>query len=228
MSQQINLYDAALERQRDWLTFVNVAAGGATLLALFLAWGSWTHWRASDLEAASTAVAASLQQLRDQAASLDTQIKAMTPNPQLADELAGARLTVENRRAVLAVLQKGLGPGAASFADYLRGLARQGTGDPWLTGFSVDADGNAMEIRGRTLDPATVPDYIRRLNNEKVFQGQTFGALQMKSAASEAAPASQTGGGQAGAEQTASPQPAFSDFVLVPVKTAQTSAEKRP
>ena len=37
-----------------------------------------------------------------------------------------------------------------------------------------------MEIRGRVLNPDELPDYIRRLNVEKTFQGHTFSSLEMQ------------------------------------------------
>lgn len=221
MSQQINLYDPALERQRDLLTAANFALAGGALLLVLAAWGTWGQVVAAGLEGKRTAIDATLKSLREQAGALEAQVQSLKPNQQLADELARTRQELGSRQAVLAVLRKGLGPEATSFSEYLRGLARQGGGDPWLTGFSVDADANTMEIRGRTLDPATLPDYIRRLNNEKLFRGQTFSALQLKTAA-EAAPGGAAA--EAGKPPAAPAGPTYSDFVLVPTKPA----EKQP
>ena len=236
MSQQINLYDAALERQRELLTAVNVALAGAALLLVVGAWGGWARVRAANLESEAAGVASHLKTLQDQSAALTAELATRKPDPRLADELAAARIEAENRQAVLAILHKGLGPEATSFAEYLRGLARQNTGGLWLTGFSVDADTNGMEIRGRTLDPSSLPNYIQRLNNEKVFQGRSFAALQMKMVSAEPA----TAPGQAAAAAPAlapvqaaqpaatSPAATYSEFTLVPAKPAAPPVEKRP
>jgi hypothetical protein len=36
-----------------------------------------------------------------------------------------------------------------------------------------------MEIRGRMFSPLALPEYIRRLGTEKIFQGRSFAALTM-------------------------------------------------
>jgi hypothetical protein len=47
-----------------------------------------------------------------------------------------------------------------------------------LVGFGFS--GKEIEIRGRLLDPALLPTYINRLNDEPAFAGRRFSALDMK------------------------------------------------
>lgn len=229
MSQQINLYDAALERQRVWLTATNVALACAALSVFLGAWGTWVRVQATGLEGEAANVASTLKGLQDRAAALTADLAARKPDPRLADELAAAQIEAGNRKAVLAILTKGLGPQATSFAEYLGGLARQSTSGLWLTGFAVDSDANVMEIRGRTLDPSSLPSYIQRLNNEKVFQGRSFAALQMKMAGAETPAAPSTGAAASAPRAAPAAGPAaYSEFVLIPAQPAAASTEKRP
>ena len=231
MSQQINLYDPALERQRDLLTATNVALAAAGLLAILGAWGGWGHWTAASLDSDHLAQEATLGNLRAEATALDAQVKTLKPNAQLAEDLAQTRRVVEARKEELDNIRVGLGTESSPFSEYLRALARQGTGDPWLTGFTFQPSpgGGMAELRGRTFDPALLPDYIKRLNKESVFRGQTFSALQMK-ASDSAAPAPGTP-----APTSASPVPAgapaapsFVDFVLVPAAKPAPIPEASP
>jgi hypothetical protein len=98
------------------------------------------------------------------------------------------------------------------------------------------ASSNAIEIRGRTVDPSSLPNYIQRLDNEKVFHGRSFAALQMKTVSAEpaAAPGQAAAAAPAPAPvQTAQPAAAspaatYSEFTLVPAKPAAPPPEKRP
>lgn len=225
MSQQVNLYDVSLQRQRDWLSAGNlVIVVGGVLLAI-VAWGWGVRSGLGALEAEAAATAARLKSLEGEAQVLRAQATDRKPDPRLAEEVAAARIEMENRQTLLAALDKGLGPQAASFAEYLRGLARQSTSGLWLTGFAVDADNDAMEIRGRLIAPSTLADYIRRLNGERIFQGRSFAALQMKAGMVPAAGSGTTM--PAAAPPAASLPPPFHEFTLVPEKPAVPAAQER-
>lgn len=176
--QQINLYNPALRRQREWLTLGNAVAASAILALLLGAAGAALRFQA-------TVRAEEVQALNaDLARAKDALLKAGAPGNRAAAEaeLKTLQETLAARREVLVALRAGTGLSPAAtlgFADYLRGLARQTVNGLWLTGFSVAQGGDGMEIRGRMLVAERLPDYIRRLNSEKVFQGRQFMSLQV-------------------------------------------------
>lgn len=222
MAQQINFYDVRLERRRDWLA-LHYVAGLAAGLALLV--GVSGYLARMDLPALAEQASASESQLkaaRDQVAALSARAANRKPDPRLEQELAASRTLLDARSEVLATLRRSLGPDAHAFADYLRGLARQSVSGLWLTGFSIAAGGNGrtgMEIRGRTVDPALLPEYIRRLNREAAFQGQTFAALKLEAAKQTAKP-----GMPAGNAAAASGGPsAWHEFTLVPTRGPETA-----
>jgi hypothetical protein len=83
------------------------------------------------------------------------------------------------RKAALDSLGIGLLTNDASYAEYLRALARQSLPGLWLTGFRVGRGGAEMEITGRALQPELVPSYIHRLNREPVMHGRAFDSLSI-------------------------------------------------
>lgn len=225
MSQQINLYDATLRRRREWLTAAHLAAACGLLLAALGGWGTSARSEAQSLESEAAALAPRVKALQEQVQAMDKAIAVRKPDPRLEEELVAQRAFLATRSEVLDILKKGLGAEAAGFAEYLRGLARQTPSGLWLTGFSVASDGSAMEIRGRTLDPSLLPDYIQRLNAEKAFRGQAFSALQLKAGGAPGpAAAEQAGAPAPGVDKAAAPAVRFHEFTLVPVK----AAEQRP
>ena len=222
MTQQINLYDPVLLRKRDLLTAANVAIVSAVLFAAVGALGGWERARLAGLEAESRAIAPQAKLLQDQLTAIGRQLAEAKPSPQLEAELAAARARLGLREEILAALSKGFGGDTPSFAEYMRGFARQAQSGLWLTGFIIGEAGAALEIRGRMSDPALLPEYIRRLNGERVFQGRAFSALKV----SPAKPAQ----AETAAAGTAAPAPAkpsspaarpvkapYFDFVLIPV-----------
>jgi hypothetical protein len=211
MRRHINLYDPALERKHDWLALHYVAGGAAVLAFAMAAWGYVARMDLPALAAGTASAETQLKAAREQLATLGKQLADRKPDPRLAEDIEAQRRMHALRGEVLSVLRAGLGADAASFADHLRGLARQTVSGMWLTGFSLSASGG-VEIRGRTLDPALLPEYIRRLNREQVFQGRSFAAFNLDAGKIEASAGDAPkapGGGET--------RPSWHDFVLVPV-----------
>lgn len=213
MSQQINLFDAALLRQRDLLTIANLAALALALLVAVGGWGAVARSQLAAADAEAKSLAPQVKALQDQIVVVGKQLADVKPDTRLEAELAAARTLLVLRSDIVAALKKGLGEDSASFAEYLRGFARQTVSGLWLTGFVI-GEGGAMEIRGRMTDPALLPEYIRRLNSEKAFQGRAFAALKVSVGKAVAdAPAA----GQAPAAAPATAAAPYHEFVLTPV-----------
>lgn len=216
MSQQINLYDPTLLKQRDLLALGNVAIAGVLLIAAVLAPGMLARHEVPALTAQTAANDVQLKAAREQITLLGQQLAGRKPDPRLEQELGAARLLLGARGEVLTSLQQRLGPDAGSYTEYLRGFSRQSVAGLWLTAFDFDGSGG-MEIHGRTVDPALLPEYIRRLGKEPAFQGRTFAALQL--AAGKPEPLASTP--VAAPTQTAAAQTAkapFHEFMLIPAR----------
>lgn len=180
MSQQINLLSPDLRQKRELVT-ANKLGLAALLLLLVLALAAlWSGEQARSRERRSQAEQARLNTAQEQLAALKKELAARQPNEQLSLELAAATGQLKGREEVMAYLERGGIGSAAGFAQFLRGLARQTQSGLWLTGFSVAEGGRDMEIRGRTLSPASLPDYISRLNGEEAFHGRAFAALEIR------------------------------------------------
>jgi MSHA biogenesis protein MshI len=216
MAQQINLFDPALERQRAWLTLRNVTGLAVGLAVAVGALGYAERRELAPLATLSTANETRLKAAREQIAVLGQQMANRKPDPHLEQEVVAKRFLLATRGEVLALLRKSIGEEAAPpFADYLRGLARQTIPGLWLTAFSIEAQSGGMEIRGRTIDPALLPTYIRRLNGEPAFRGQAFAALKLDTGKPDAPhPAPSTGAAKAPVPVLAA---RYHEFSLIPL-----------
>lgn len=219
MAQQINLFDPALQRKRDWFALSNVVLGAGLAAALVLAAGFLARAGLTELQAQASTGETQLKTLREQVVVLGQRVAERKADPRIEAELAVARQLAEARGVVLQTLRQGLETEAPPYADYLRGLARQSMTGLWITGFVWDAASDSIEIRGRTTDPALLPEYIRRLNREPAFRGQAFAALNVAEGKPEQAAAT--------AEAPPPAKALFHEFVLVPVKVDHNAATGR-
>ncbi|HZX31578.1 MAG TPA: PilN domain-containing protein [Rhodocyclaceae bacterium] len=208
MSQQINLILPELRPRHDWLAFPSVVGMAAFGLAIMAIAAGWGYFRVQTLTAAQVQLDGETKGLQQQVQSLSQLIASRKGNPALQDEIDSLKDMLQQRDAILAVVEAGkLNPGAG-YAEVMRGFARQTMDGLWLTEFSLS--GNDAKIRGRLSDPSLLPLYIRRLNGESVFQGRRFAALNMS----------------AGLSGTAEAAPRYTEFVLTSDPVNQES--KKP
>ena len=209
MAGQINLYDPALRKQRDWLSLGNIALGAVVMLACVVGVGIYARSGLAELRVQAAAGETRLKELRAQVLALGQTVAGRKPDARLEQELTAMRQLAEARGRILETLRQRLAEDVPPFAAPLRGLANLTMPGIWITAFVWDAAGNTMEIRGRTTDPALLPEYLRRLNREPTMRGQAFAALNVAEGKSE----------PQGDGNTAGPRlPAFHEFTLAPLK----------
>ncbi len=189
MSQEINLLNSALRPKQDWLSFRLVAAGAAASLLLVLALFAFAKFDLAAKQQAQTEAAARQAAAQQELQNLQTALGTRKTDPALELEANSLSAAVKQRGEVLTLAQSLAAEGGA-VAEVMRGFSRQRIEGVWLTGFSVGPGG--FEMRGRLLDPALLPAYIRRLNGEPAFRGRHFAALDMQGVLPPPAVAGQT------------------------------------
>ena len=183
MPQHINLLDASLQRRRETL-------GSITGLVAVLATFAVSVALAASLQSFSAKSQAQSVVLEQDLAALQARVAALgAPAPsRQAIELARLRAVDAGQRRLRAALDSGQAGSTRGYSEYFLALSRQTQGTLWLTGFTVAADGRALEIGGRMTDPRQLPDYLRRLNSEPLFKGREFAQLSLKTVEPVAAP----------------------------------------
>ena len=217
---QINLWHARYLKKLELLTLTNVATSSLAASILVAIASAWAASAATSGQSEATAANARYKALKEQFESATKAAGARKPNAKLESEIAAAELLLQRRDDVAKLLEGGAIGNTTGFAEYLRGLARQIPDGIWLTGFSIEAGGQEMEIRGRMLNASALPDYIRRLGGEPAFRGRSFAALTLERPGEGAS----VKGGQgvpalaaASATQNATAtSPRYLDFLLTP------------
>ncbi|UCV23918.1 PilN domain-containing protein [Ferribacterium limneticum] len=178
MSQQINLLLPALRPRFDWLALpvvAGVALAGLVLISILAVLGLA---QAANLKASEAEIRNQLAAVQQQVQTLGQSLAARQGDTSLDRQIATARLALTQRQEVLAVIAQGDITQGSAYSGLLQGFSRQTVDGVWLVGFGF-AD-KEIEIRGRLLDPALLPTYINRLNDEPAFAGRRFATLDMK------------------------------------------------
>lgn len=177
MSQDINLLNPALRPKKDYFVLRYVAPVTATALMLLFVQLGYARMQLSAAVKAQSVAGDQLVAAQTGLKSLQEALAARKSDPAVEAEQTRLSAVVRQRDDVLQLAQ-GLETEGRSIAEVMRAFARQRTEGVWLTGFRIGPSG--FDIRGRLLDPAALPVYIRRLNGESAFRGREFAALDMQ------------------------------------------------
>jgi hypothetical protein len=179
MSQQINLFNPVFLKQKKTFSAVNMLDALAVLLVGVAGFYGYASIETLNLDRQSVETARQYDHAKVRLAEANLRYARKKLDPSLEAEVNGLQAQLNARRAALDNLGTGLLASDASYAEYLRALARQSLTGLWLTRFSVGAGGADMEIVGRALQPGLVPAYIQRLVQEPAMHGRTFDSLNM-------------------------------------------------
>lgn len=229
MSAQINLYHPRFLKKRELLTLRNVVLAAVSTYSVLGLVGGWAWQDANAKRESTVAAEGQLKLVKEQVDAATKAAATRKPSPQLAAELESAESMLRRREEIARLLESGAIGSTGGFSDYMRGFARQAQDGLWLTGFSIGAGGNDMEIRGSMLSPGALPDYIRRLGAEKVFQGRNFAALSMNRGEQAGGTGSAIPTTNPAATAVAPVQASVSrpiNFVLLPSKAGDPKAAK--
>lgn len=186
MSQQINLFNPVFLKQRKLFSALAMAQALGVVVLMMAAGAGYAHYKAARMSKDAATMAARLT--RAQERLVQTVDKARQPplDKAVVDELAREEQKKKDAQRVLAFIQGGALGQSERYTEYFRALSHKSMPALWLTGFVIGNEGD-IEIRGRALQPALVPAYLKELRGEPVFAGKSFGAIAMRAGAEPAA-----------------------------------------
>lgn len=179
MSQQINLFNPIFLQQKKIFSTRTMAQALGVLVLGVVAMGLYGNARVASLQKDADAGAAQLQQRQARLTAVNAEFPPRQKDPALAAAVVEAERQLGALREVSGVLQGGGLGNTRGYAEYFRALARQHVDGLWLTGLTISGAGSEIGVRGRALDPESVPGFLTRLTREPVMQGKAFGSLQI-------------------------------------------------
>ena len=199
MSQQINLLNPALIKQRDFLNPNNIVITLGLLSALMLGYYGYAQKELSLLTLQRSQATETLSATQTQ---LQQTILLHTPheiNKALIEQITQLEQKEIMQQQILQTVNLSSATPEKGYAALMRAFAQQSLDGLWITSFSFDSSTEKLNINGRTLQADLVPEYISHLGNEPALKGKLFSALSMSLAKPEAVkiPALQTNTGAA-------------------------------
>jgi Tfp pilus assembly protein PilN len=191
MAQQINLCTANFRPVRQRFA----ARAMAQALAVFLLLGgtlaaawAWSLEQSTISYRKSTAAQAKeLASLK--AAILKSRENARPVDPALLAQLQDRRVSVNQREALIEVVQQGMFKPGEGHSDRLLMVARSIPGPIWITGAKVDVA--QFVVDGYTLDPSALNEWVKNLAAQPLMRNLrlTTVTVESKTAAQAMAPA---------------------------------------
>ena len=175
MSQQINLFNPIfLKQKRQFSALAMLQALGLVALGV-LAMYAYEVRQNHTLAAVLAQTDQQLEARRSQMTRFGIEFSTQGASRALTDELAAA----EARIGLLDDVRTGVGGDARGYSRYLAALARQTMPGVWLIGLDIGGKSSALVIKGRALDSALVPAYLRALNRVAPLAGRRVDELRL-------------------------------------------------
>lgn len=169
MAQHLNLFDPSLRPPRQWLTPARLGVALLLLVAGLLLLAQLWRREAVQLQARTQAVQAELQAL---AAAAPRALAEDPELPRLRGQLAEAR-------ALAAALTATPEAAPEQAARVLAALSAAATPGVWISAVQWQAQPRQLALEGGLLQAPQLPPYLRRLEAQPAFHGQSFSQLQL-------------------------------------------------
>jgi Tfp pilus assembly protein PilN len=179
MSQQINLFNPIFLKQKRHFSALTMAQALAVVLLGVLAMYAYQVRQNQTLAGVLAQADQQLEARRDQITRFGREFSTQGASRSLSEELASAEARLAQRKGLLDDLTTGVGGDARGYSRYLTALARQTMPGVWLTGLDIGGKSSALVIKGRALDSALVPAYMRALSRAAPLAGRRVDELRL-------------------------------------------------
>jgi Tfp pilus assembly protein PilN len=228
MSQQINLCTPILLTQKRYFSAQTMLQA----LAVFMVVGGGlcAYWVWS-LNAASEGFKKTLATQGRELESLQTAIAqgkagAAPVDANLTKDIQNRRTELEQREKLLQEVQRGrFRPGLGHSAQ-LQLLAQTIPAPVWLT--AVKADDTQLEVSGFTLEPAALSDWVGKLAESPLLEGQKLATVKVEHTSAAAANAAVGGTASALPAASATPRAMWSFYLVSALPQSISLAGGKP
>lgn len=182
MTQQVNLYQPILRREKKVFSAATMLQLLALFAVLMLVLFGFTRWQLGELEAENARLAAQEAGLAARVTSLSQELRARPESRELQQALEAARQELALKERLAELMRGRRASAEGGFADAFAGLARQRVEGLWLTGVALrNTTGGARHVtlRGLTANAELVPELVQQLGSEPAFQGVRFRSLKV-------------------------------------------------
>lgn len=177
MKQRINLYQVALQPQKQTMTLSSLFVLLLLVLAVsVLAWGG-LQWQQQKQLQLNTLAEQQLARQQQQLELLQQALLQRKPSSALISERDLLKRRVEQQIALQHYLAAQQVRADYAYSTVLQQLVDTDITSVWLTHFTLRP--RSSELKGLTIAPAEVPGWLESLRHFDYFQGQRFNELRL-------------------------------------------------
>lgn len=180
MSQQINLFNPIFMKQKKYFSVVTMLQALGLIILGSAVFYAYAVYQVNQLAQQSVETTKSYTMEQNRLTRYLSEFSPQKTTQRLEEEIRKLEAQVATQQSLVETLKSGAIGNTTGYSEYLRAFARQVVSGLWLSGFNIEGDGAQISLKGGALNPSLVPVYIQRLNREKVMQGKSFAALQMR------------------------------------------------
>jgi hypothetical protein len=175
--QQINLYQPERAVSRGAFGADTLAlATGAVALLLIVVWSIGAS-RVAGLQRAVRNLQQQQELQRAEMRALGGTLPAGASPADIDSRIQELRAELANRERALALLRQGAVGNTRGFSAQLAALASCPVPGLWLQRVSISGETGALSVGGETLEPESVPRYLRALAAQRALAGLRFDRL---------------------------------------------------
>lgn len=180
MSQQINLYQAQFREIAPIFAAKIILGSGAVAALMLTAIAVYGGWQFLALQRQSSAIERQYQSIAQEKADLEQKITLASADPALVEQVQQMENLLKSRQQLRTLLQDDAFSEDQGYSRYLAALARQYTPGVWLTDIMLTGAGRELALKGLTVNPELLPEYLQNLSRESLLQGMKFEVFQLK------------------------------------------------
>mgnify|MGYP000131940195 CR=1 FL=1 len=221
MPQQINLCTSVTEPQRQRFPASTLFLYLAVSLVLMVGIGGFWMWSlGQSAQTYRLTLDSQANEIKNLQAVIQLGRAAASPvDPALLRELDDQRALLQQRGKMLKLVQEGMYQSGAGHSDRLQLLARSIPSDTWVT--AIKADSNAFEVKGFTLEPSSLNEWVGRLGQNALMRGLSLDTVAVNLV-------TDTKGAPAKAPSSGPATWSFSLLSLAPVAAAPAAGASAP
>ena len=180
MSQQVNLYQPILRREKKVFSATTMLQTLALIAALMLLMYAFSHWQLQQLEQENAQLQAQQRDLTAQVTALSRDLQARPESRELRTEADALLRELDLKRDLFDLMRNRATARTDGFSESFAGLARQHVDGLWLTGVELrNSEVRHVALRGMTSRAELVPQLVKQLGAEPAFQGLRFRHLRV-------------------------------------------------
>ncbi len=180
LAQQINLFQSEFQTRAELVCAKNIQNLFLIILVLLVSLSSYDYFMAQQQQGYLANLKIQQKKLELSLAKVQQSAPSMVVDNKLQQQVVSFKKDIAIKQQVLDALSGQSFGNSNGFSSFFRGLSEQNVPGLWLRNLNISSGGKNIGLTGSAFQPELIPDFLKKLSDEKVFQGTNFQTFQLK------------------------------------------------